>query len=213
MADLTPLRIPSRHRPALSQLSKLDADALKRLETAVDQREHVSSTSRLSRVIEEAGFDSAREWVEALLALALLRQTHPVPARTLAAQVTAALGEDAGEADLSQVLAGSALVRLAKAYDVTNSHERLFHTGRIFSEVRLIFDEEVSGPPHGAVVLHQLELAYYRDDDIQTVHVTMDDDDLDVLAVQIARARDKARETKKMFKEQRVEVFAPEELT
>jgi len=79
-----------------------------------------------------------------------------------------------------------------KVRDLQVEHERRFCAARILTDARAVFHEDVGVSPDAAYVFHSLRLSYHvAGGKLESLHVTLRDEDLGILEEQIARARRK----------------------
>jgi hypothetical protein len=81
----------------------------------------------------------------------------------------------------------------AKAADVAREHERIFHSARILTDIRPVFDDDASNPPVGAVVTHTLRIDSFTKGSMEDYFVALDTRDLIQLQTIVNRAIEKNR--------------------
>ncbi len=83
---------------------------------------------------------------------------------------------------------------IAKAMDVYNEHERVFRASRIISDVRPIFRDDDKRLSLGAgAIVHSLKMQYQQGRQFNEIYLALDDDDLETLADDIVRAKEKSK--------------------
>lgn len=87
------------------------------------------------------------------------------------------------------------VLHTVKAFDLLLDNERVYDKSRVISDVRLVFDDEISEKVLGAVVVHQLRITYSRSESEtdNEFYVSMDVNDLNELKESIERALKKDR--------------------
>lgn len=65
-----------------------------------------------------------------------------------------------------------------KATELLYEHERTFIEGRIITDVRLVFDEDVEKADQSALIIHKLKIKYLKDGKYEEVYYTLDFEDL-----------------------------------
>ena len=86
-----------------------------------------------------------------------------------------------------------------KALDVLTSHDRVFYTARILTDLRPVFDE--SGDLiEAAVIVHNLRIHYGQDDDHRDFYVALDTRDIQSLRDVLDRADKKARSLEELLR-------------
>jgi hypothetical protein len=95
---------------------------------------------------------------------------------------------------LEQLLSIDTLKMISKAAQLQRDDERLYCKARILSDIRPVFNDNVSTRPVGAVLTHGLRIGYHEGGDHKEFHVVLDSDDLDALeeVVHRAQAKDKS---------------------
>lgn len=78
----------------------------------------------------------------------------------------------------------------SKALELLSLRPAVFQQARILSETRPVFDEETT-KTLAVLQTNTLVIRYWDGEDMQTVHLTLDDGDLDSLAQEIQRAKKK----------------------
>jgi hypothetical protein len=174
----------------------------------------------LHAVLEETIAEAAVEpLAEALLSLELLRASHGYPVKDIAEAVAMSEGfrDDADSLTtakisdaLQNLLPIGKLSRLAKAYDLGSSYERQFHLSRVLTDIRPLFDDEVSVPPPGALIVHQLELRGFVNGELRTSYWVMNGRDLDRLKEQIERAQGKSQALAEVLRLNNISMYTAE---
>jgi hypothetical protein len=81
---------------------------------------------------------------------------------------------------------------LAKARGVHTDHENTFCGVRILTDLRPVFDIDVTQEPVGFVLAHMLKISYHHARSHTNIHIAMDKIDVDNLIQALQRAKDKA---------------------
>ncbi len=87
----------------------------------------------------------------------------------------------------------------SKASDVLTEHEHLFCGVRILTDIRPIFQDDLSSAPSEAVIIHTLKIAYHQDREHKEFYVAMDAGDIQKLKSAIERAELKDNSAKAML--------------
>jgi hypothetical protein len=197
------IRIPPRYTDSLRALRDLPEEAAERLLSALELGAPIVTPSKLlaslADKLPELDPDKASSLLDALLSLNAFRTSHSFPIDDVAKAVSVANGlrEDGVDSTqfahrLAKVLGAATLTLTAKALDVSAADERIYHSCRIVTDVRPIFGDDPSKPPVSAVIVHSLQVTYYKDNRIESTHVALDDDDLMKLKEVVDRASSKA---------------------
>lgn len=137
--------------------------------------------------------------VEMLLGISILRFGHGQTAEEVAEGVSSSSDlkvegriRQRLSARLASLLTAESLVLIAKAIDLRQDQQRVFHTARILTDLRPIFSDDVNSPPVGTVAFHELKLEYYEDGDIRSIFVGLSEEDLNALSRAVERAQSKS---------------------
>ena len=76
----------------------------------------------------------------------------------------------------------------AKANDVLTEHEHTFCDVRIMTDIRPVFQADLTLPPSEAVIAHTLKIGYHQDKEHKEFYVALDSDDIQRLKLAIERA-------------------------
>lgn len=80
-------------------------------------------------------------------------------------------------------------------------NENNFGKSKLFTDIRVVFDDEINNKNRIGIILHKLYLEYQRNSDIQELHLTLDLKDLQKLKQQIEQAILKDELLRKDYKE------------
>ena len=94
--------------------------------------------------------------------------------------------------NLTELLSVRPLSMLSKARGIHVDHENIFCAARILTDMRPVFDTDVSDPPVGCVIAHILKLGYHHSGEHKSIYIAMDKRDIDSLITALERAKDKA---------------------
>jgi hypothetical protein len=191
------------HQEALRVLASLDevkfasmANSLESLAVASPTVEDLSD--RMLAAVPSFDEPTAAALAEAVISIIGGREVHHDPTAAFVDGV--ATSTDLALDEASQRVLSDRLMRLiglapvmivGKAADVAADQERIFHSARVFTDLRPVFGDDPSAGPLGAVVLHTLKVDYLRNGVVEDVYVVMDNEDLETLASVIDRARAK----------------------
>ena len=87
----------------------------------------------------------------------------------------------------------------SKANDVMIEQDRYFCSARILTDVRPIFQSDLTSVPTEAVIVHNLKITYHQDRQHKEFFVAMDSEDIQALKSAIERAELKSRTAKFML--------------
>jgi hypothetical protein len=94
---------------------------------------------------------------------------------------------------LTQVLQIRSLRLVGKARAILLKHERTFSNGRVLSDIRPVFGESVDENPLAAVIVHMLNLTYYKEGERRDFVVALDTNDIQLLIDVLNRAQTKTK--------------------
>lgn len=196
------LTVPRYVRRGLEKLAGLTKESTQELLSVLkEEKASLSGSSMLQRIaarIEEA--EGLNDIIYMLLSIYRARQEYGLSTDTLVERMSS----DIEELGLSQDQQGQLKERLleflsikslavtAKAANVMTSHERIFRKARILTDVRPIFEEDDSGHPAAAVVIHMLKITYQQNDGDAHFFVALDTEDVRKLRDVLNRADKKA---------------------
>lgn len=196
------ISVPKRAVPVLTWLANLSTDEFNLLLASLTTDEPAQSRTelgnRLQEVIPDTPPGQGAALVRELFSLHTLHFSHDWDVKDIAEIVSSDQSikiDDAQRPELQRridiFMSDPMMARLAKAYDISSEHENVFHTARILTDVRPVFEDEPSSGVVGAIIVHTLNLTYFRKGGDEEVYVALDDDDLILLEKAISRAREK----------------------
>lgn len=86
-----------------------------------------------------------------------------------------------------------------KAIDLLSENGQIFKEARIITDVRLVFNDDISSQNRNAVVLHQLKMEYLQNDIIKDFFISLDNTDLIKLRSQVDRAIEKEAQIRNSY--------------
>ena len=185
----------------MQSLAAIDASTGEALVDAIRSVPEPLSVRALEEDFRRAGLPAAAgELLTSLMSMERTRASHGWDVADLANAVASSselnIPEDRRPAFselLLAILGEPVLRRAAKARGLARAHERVLHTSRVLTDWRPVYDEDVSGDPPAAVLVHQLELSVHSSaGESQVIYVSLDDDDLSTLRSDIDRALSKS---------------------
>jgi hypothetical protein len=88
----------------------------------------------------------------------------------------------------------------AKAAGILQSHENLFCSARILTDVRPVFGSDPRVVPNSAVIVHMLNLSFHHEGEIKELYIAMDTLDIGLLREALDRAELKSESLKTLMK-------------
>jgi hypothetical protein len=206
MPDLT---IPKRYASGFARIIGLSSDESDQVERALALAKSINIKALTDIfVIALPSFtrEEAREMVETLLSLYSARTGQDMTVETFVAALIEAAPPTANESPdsrepqplevikktLRSLLSIRPLSMIAKARNLHVDHENTFCAARILTDLRAVFDVDVTEAPAGFVMAHILKLGYHHAGEHTELHVAMDKRDIDNLLLVLQRAKVKA---------------------
>jgi hypothetical protein len=152
---------------------------------------------RLAQLAPDLGPLDSRAMALALVSLAAQRwRWEPVELGRLVSESPDLDVPEENREDFARVVRAlvelDSLRTMAQALDVMSQQEHVFQRVRILTDVRPIFGEDASIGPSAAVVMHTLRLEHLTDGRVESINVSLDEQDLSDLRAALDRAVDKA---------------------
>jgi hypothetical protein len=205
--------IPKDAETPLSEFVALNSDDFSRLVSAIlSAKPALRIESFAVEVAEVSKLDlpKVRSIVGLFAGMYLARADTSVPLETFVNDLLKALADNpqlykpVDSEALSKALidilsAEESLGVSAKSFDLFIDQEKNLHSTRIITDVRYVFAADAAAQPKAAVVLHNLKIAYHRDDGIAEFYVALDNTDLKQLMSVVERAIVKGDTLKKML--------------
>lgn len=196
------LSVPEVHRFPLLRLRELAEREPERLVEAAGDLGPYPPVSDLAERLEQVapGLTSVDSRAIALALVSLVAQRWRWEPHELGRLVSESPDLETPEADreafarvITDLVQLDSLRTMAQALDVMNQQEHVFQRVRILTDVRPIFEEDASLGPSAAVVMHTLRMEHLTDGRVQSINVSLDEQDLTDLKAAVDRAVDKAQ--------------------
>ncbi|MGH9280945.1 MAG: hypothetical protein ACRD12_23010 [Acidimicrobiales bacterium] len=140
----------------------------------------------------------AKGIVRALLAVQTMRTVHGDSLAGFANDIATSVSLDlqpetaAALATRLERLAETPTIALtAKAMDIAQEHDRVFHTARVVTDIRPVYGDDATEPPFGAVITHVLRIDAFRNGRLEDYYVALDNSNLVHLRHAVDRALEK----------------------
>jgi hypothetical protein len=216
-------RVPRQQIDSFRRIAELEdaefGDLLDAVASTAVEFDSQRLTERVAGVLT-INYDAASELVRSLTTLFLFRtppERDPLEtAGTVAADDNLDLDDEHRltlKARVSALLTAPSIQAVAKTLDVSTGQERTFTEAKVFTGVRPIFGADVSDPPIGAVLVHELRIEYIEGQDVKSIFVVLDSSDVNELRKTLDRADDKATSIKSFLKGTELYFHEPEEET
>lgn len=210
-----PLNIPRRYQDGLVLIRDCNEEAFAELFAALQDIPLTTNEDRVSSFVSGKVTTIPEDHIDlmipALFSLYSLRNVTGYDVEEVGEGVV--LGVEAGlsesadspkredfKARLLSLLDIEVLDTVVRAGNLLFENEHSLQQVRIISNVRPVFDPDEPGNlPRGAIVVHELKLSYYSDNELKDFFVSFDNSDIDSLRNHIDRAADKAKSLKLML--------------
>jgi hypothetical protein len=217
MAIIGQLRIPKHHYGALAKLLHLDEGAFQMLIKVFQEKPPtISRENYTTYVVQNVDVDAndVADMLDVLISLYSVRNEINLSSDDFVDTVVQAIGDTQYDAlkpsdgdwstikdRIRELLSfDHSLGIIAKSSYLLTQHERVFQEARVFTDVRPIFSEDAQVSPIGGLIVHQLRIAYFEDNELKEFFVALDMDDIDKLRTQLNRADAKARSISSLLK-------------
>jgi hypothetical protein len=203
------LTVPKRYASGFARiisLSSAESDQIERALALAKSTNPKELTDIVVAALPSLAWDDAKGMVEALLSLYSARTGQDVTIDAFVAALVEAVPQaeikgpngsgvqplEVITTTLRNLLSIRPLSMIAKARNLHIDHENTFCAARILTDLRAVFDVDVTEAPAGFVMAHILKLGYHHAGEHTELHVAMDQRDVDKLLVALQRAKLKA---------------------
>jgi methionine synthase II (cobalamin-independent) len=204
------IEIPERYKGGLIKLITLSENSVDQIISAFEGVAPKFFPEELSKdvisKIEGVSPDDLLEIISAILILSKHRVHDDIPPEELAEQIVQALSDvkknqqQGLKRRLVRFFQIETLLISAKASSIMLSHENIFCSARIITDVRPVFGSDPSVTPNAAVTVHMLNLSYHHEGQIKELYIAMDALDIDTLRIALDRADLKGQSLKSLIK-------------
>jgi hypothetical protein len=101
--------------------------------------------------------------------------------------------------NLSRLLNDENLIVASKAVYLRRDYEHRYCRARILTDVRPVFGEDRTIAPVVALIVHDLQVVYHEGSSTKEIHISLGNEDLSSLKLQIERAQEKAQSLKTLL--------------
>ena len=203
------IRIPKDQIQLLSQLAQTSDD---RLEVIVDQLGKLTPKLHVNKLREELEqiFDSPESsedsagFAEVVISLALFYARSNFSLDEYARDVSKVVPKKDRrplQSLITKILNVRSVSISAKASSIQVSHDRVFNSCFIATDVRPVFEEPVGVGLAGSLVIHQLRMISVHNQSTEELYFALDDDDLASLRTTVDRALQKSLKLREWLKE------------
>ena len=211
------IKIPDTHKGGVTKLITLPEKSIHQIISAFEGVAPKFFPEELSKEviskIDGVSSDDLLEIISAVLSLSKHRVHDDMPPEELAEQIVQAMlegpVEDVALIKRNQLGLKQLLLRFfqietllisAKASGIMLSHENIFCTARIITDVRPVFGSDPNVSPTAAVMVHMLNLSYHHEGQVKELYIAMDTVDIETLRAALDRADLKSQSLKSLIK-------------
>jgi hypothetical protein len=220
--------IPKQYAEGLAALRRLPDDVVQNFLAALSS---VSPSLRKNTLVSSIASSvpsvpssQVEEMVVAVVSLYRALDSSDSPTEVFVEGICEAMAEDErknlnfdGPSDrnrfavrLTKLLTIDSFGIASKALSLKNECDHLFCVGRILTDARPVYADDVSTPPRAALILHTLRLAYHETNDLKEFYITFDDSDLQELRDLLDRADLKSKSLTVALKSAGINVITTE---
>lgn len=206
MASL--VRIPARIQRLLIEIGDLKpesfAELLALVQRAAGTVESKERGVELARSLKTIAPDKGALFLEALLPLYFLKNNTTKPVAEVVRDVcfTISVNPDIDPkpapecvdrltARLVSLLSVDSIDEALRARTLSWEAQNVFSTARILTDIRPVFNHDLSTDPRGAIIVHSLKLTYTENGERKAMFFALDSKDVSELGQVLERARDK----------------------
>jgi hypothetical protein len=220
---LAALRIPEVHKPALRLLARMDGQVFTELAAAL-RAAVVASRARMTETLapkvsslSEAELDDI---LDCLISLNSVKEANEVPIEKFVDDVCDAMKRTAEPEEisvtdriqalkerLSMLLPMDSIAVASKVWDLKTEVESVFDGARVLTDLRPVFGTDAEKDAKGAIVLHNLKIDFWRDGQMKSFYIALDDKDVADLRKVLDRAETKGRTLRAMLNQAKLTSF------
>lgn len=216
------LTVPDEYASGLSRIVNLSIEDSRKIAKALEQAK-TTNLRELTELVVSAvpgvSVREAREMVAALRSLYSARTSLEVTVDAFVNEVLKAARQNvtpqnppvdmSSQADsLRNLLSVRPLSMVSKARGLHIDHENIFCSARIISDIRPIFDVDITQEPTGFVMAHILKLGYHHSGKHTELYVALDKLDLQTMIDALQRAQTKAASIKNFSRSKDLSILA-----
>lgn len=202
--------MPTRHAPVLGRLGKLDNAKFERLSQLINDTGTPASLRNIQTSITdvlEAASSEGHRLLAALMSLYTVGHDHGWSVNDIAETVSKSdsielLDEERVDLEhrLEGLLSSEVVASLSKASELAHEYSNQFHTARLLTDVRPIFQADPSVNPNAVVISQILRLEYFDNSNATRhgVEMLLDETDIAHLVDVCQRALAKSNTLKAM---------------
>lgn len=194
-----PIAIPTDHLKALSTLSALP---IEKFDSMIKGAESFKSglllkaiPKQIQELLENLSIESADLLSRVLLNLHISYRRSGTSLESFVDDIVCQVDKQNRELlrdQLKKVLQIRPIALSVKASSIQVSHDRVYNSCFIATDIRPIFEDPINGGLAGSLVVHQMRITSIRNRKQEDLFFALDDDDLTSLSSSISRALEKS---------------------
>jgi hypothetical protein len=210
------IHIPEYFRATVQHIGSISDDEFEALRERISAlKPHVKPEKLVAQVDSDEDGSREVEIVQTLASLSIARLSRDASVSDFSRDVARSTAKQPGskvedvvrlEARLKALLDIHAISISARAFDVQHEYERVFHSARIVTDVRPLFDASGTNAT-GAMIVHNLKISYVQNAQQKAVMFALDDADLAELKKLLERAEMKSDVLAKLISKAGVPYF------
>jgi hypothetical protein len=212
---LATLVIPKNVRDGLALLREVSDGVFNTL--LVDLEQSVAASSS----VQNLSPTDAKQLIDAITSMSAVRASAGVSLDQFIADVCESLREEeeltstqepAFRERLAKALSIEILNVKAKALALSNEHEHLFCSARIFTDMRPIYGEDPSQPPEAMTITHILKIHYHAAGNrIHEIYLGIGSSDIEEFREVLDRAEKKAESIRALLESSKIRFIDPQQ--
>jgi hypothetical protein len=206
----------------IKTFSDADVDRVVQFLKSADARlDRAELTSKLSSLLESLSKEDVAKFAETLTSLYFLRAHSDVSVEQFVDDLTDAVRESDNKdiltldsAELAQLkkrfsllLTIRALYTRSKALGLRTDFANIFWDAKVITDIRPIWDGDVTQVPDGIVITNTLNLEYHHVGGHGEIYIAIDNEDIELLIAVLKRAQDKTVTLSKSEKPKWMEIL------
>jgi hypothetical protein len=210
---MTKFQIPEPFKPGFDALAKLSGTDFQTLIKILKEVPIGIGIKGFQDFVNTAQIEGINEISRTIFSLGNLVNSQEVNIKEISSDLALSFAESKGkdfdtkksealENKISNILNDCKNLRLTfKALNLLSENDQIFREARIISDIRLIFNDDLSNSNRAGIIIHKLKIEFQKDLEVKDFYLSLDTNDLHKLKKQIDRALDKEEAIKSNYKQ------------
>jgi hypothetical protein len=206
-------KIPEQYLTGFETIAKLDGDQIENLSSIIKNiHAGIGYNSLKTLIVSELKADQAEAISHSLYSLVGFVTSEPQKLDDIVKELVSSFEESRKQQllkierenfvyILSEFFNNRNIKLTFKAINLLSFNDKTFRDGKIITDIRLLFDDDISSSERSAVIIHQLKIEYLEDDEVKDYYFSLDSTDLIKLQSQLERAIKKEEVIKNNYNE------------